>query len=110
MFFQTGGTFTGTPDINTIYYTSNEVIYLPEDSPASVIIYNGNEIASLEAGQSAIFPEGKKATGDVTISFGSKGSITYKGVTTEVEKGKTARLLFKDKKFGSDVIIALEKN
>ena len=26
MFAETGGTFTGTPEINTIYYTSNEVV------------------------------------------------------------------------------------
>lgn len=26
MFYQTGGTFTGTPEINTTYYTSNEII------------------------------------------------------------------------------------
>jgi len=26
MFAETGGTFTGTPGINTIYYTSNEVV------------------------------------------------------------------------------------
>ena len=26
MFSSTGGTFTGTPDINTVYYTSNEII------------------------------------------------------------------------------------
>lgn len=26
MFVGTGGTFTGTPEINTIYYTTNEVV------------------------------------------------------------------------------------
>lgn len=52
MFHQTGGTFTGTPEINTIYYTSNEIVYI-EDFTKTIIVYNGNEIASLEAGQIA---------------------------------------------------------
>ena len=100
MFYPTGGSFSGTPVINTIYYISNGETAIP-----TVITYNGNEIAILEEGQSAIFPEGKKATGDVSIVFGSNGSITYKGVTTEVEKGKTAHLLVSGKKFATDVVI-----
>lgn len=89
------------------WLTANATLVEEEPDPSKTIItYNGNEIASLEEGQSAIFPEGKKATDDVTITFGANGSITYKGVTTEVEKGKTARLLFKGKKFATDIVVS----
>jgi hypothetical protein len=46
MFTNTGGTFTGTPEINTTYYISNEGI-------PTIIIYSGSVIASLKAGQTA---------------------------------------------------------
>lgn len=101
----------GSATATDIYFKGTEPVPIEEepDTAKTLITYNGNEIATLEAGQTAIFPEGKKATDEVTITFGANGSITYKGVTTEVEKGKTARLLFKGKKFGSDVVIALEE-
>ncbi len=103
--------FTGGTDVtNTtlIAWLEANATLVEEEPEASktTITYNGNEIASLEAGQTAIFPEGKKATGDVSIVFASNGSITYKGVTTEVEKGKTANLFCNGKKFGSDVVIS----
>ena len=58
MFKYTSGTFTGTPSANTTYYTSNKVIYAEEEEPeepttATVITYNGETIATLEAGQKA---------------------------------------------------------
>jgi hypothetical protein len=80
------------------------------ETTPTTITYNGTELASLEEGQTANFDcNGKKAVGAVSILFGSKGSITYKGVTTEIEKGKTANLLCSGKKFGSDVVVAVEK-
>lgn len=98
-------------DVSAGFYTWFAANAVQEgNTPKTTITYNESEIASLEAGQTAIFPEGKKATDDVSITFGANGSITYKGVTTEVEKGKTARLLFKGKKLATDVVIALEKN
>lgn len=75
----------------------------------TTITYNGTELASLEEGQTATFScEGTKAKTNVSILFGSKGSITYKGVITEIEAGKTANLLCADKKFGTDVVVAVE--
>lgn len=79
------------------------------EATPTTITYNGTELASLEEGQTATFPQGVKAKTDVSIVFGSKGSITYKGVTTEIEKGKTANLLCAGKKFATDVVVAVEK-
>ena len=87
-------------------YTPEGIFADEENTTKTIITYNGNQIASLDEGQSAIFPKGKKATDDVIITFSAKGSITYKGMITEVEKGKMARLLFKGKKFGSDIVVS----
>lgn len=83
---------------------------LPDPTPTDTvtITYNGTTLAELEAGQTATFPQGVKAKTDVSIAFGSKGSITYKGVTTAIEAGKTANLLCSGKKFGTDVVVSVE--
>lgn len=105
--------FGGTPQEISAefeeYFVANatsvdgEIITTPTHTTIS---YNGIELASLEEGQTANFDcNGKKAVGAVSILFGSKGSITYKGVTTEIEAGKTANLKCAGKKFGSDVVI-----
>lgn len=85
------------------------VILTSEASAASTTItYNGNEIASLEAGKTATLAcAGKKAVTDIVVAFGSGGSITYDGTTTDVEAGKTANLLCSGKKFATDVVVAV---
>lgn len=94
-----------------IFYNTLTACAKPYVEPTTTTItYNGNTLAELEEGQTANFDcNGKKAAGNVSILFGSKGSITYKGVTTEIEKGKTANLLCAGKKFATDVVVAVEK-
>jgi hypothetical protein len=56
MFANTGGTFTGTPTINVIYYTSNKIAStdMPEEgTPIISVTYDNETIATLEAGQEA---------------------------------------------------------
>ena len=78
-------------------------------APTVIITYNNTEITSLTEGQTATVPAGKKATSDISIVFGAKGSIIYNGQTTEVEAGKTATLVCAGKKFVTDVVVAVEK-
>ena len=96
-------------DIPTLlrnYLTANATQII-ETTPTT-ITYNGTELASLEEGQTANFDcEGTRAKTNVSILFGSKGSITYKGVTTEIEAGKTATLLCAGKKFATEVVVAI---
>lgn len=81
---------------------------VPQESGATVV-YNSEEIARLEAGQTATLScSGKKMTSNVIVSFGSAGSITYNELITEVEAGKTATLQCAGKKMTSDVYIAVQ--
>jgi hypothetical protein len=109
-----GGTFileiTGGADATNatlIAWTEANATQIIEVLPTT-ITYNGNTLAELEEGQTAVFPQDVKAKTNVAIAFGSKGSITYNGVTTEIEKGKTATLLCAGKKFATDVVVAVE--
>lgn len=86
-------------------FTSAAEPYTEPVLPPATITYNGNVLAELEEGQTAVFPQGVKAKTDVAIVFGAKGSITYNGNTVEVEKGKTANLLCGGKKFATEVVI-----
>lgn len=73
------------------------------------IAYNGNEIASLESGQTATMScSGKKMKTDIVVAFGSAGTITYNGMETAVEAGKTATLQCAEKKMTSDVFVIVK--
>jgi hypothetical protein len=72
MFYDTGGTFTGTPEINTTYYTSNEVVYADEpETPKTTIIYNGIETAFASGKTATLKCEGKKMITDVVVAVES---------------------------------------
>lgn len=103
----TGGEDATNADFITWLEANAEQIIEPTSTPTT-ITYNGATLAELEAGQTATFPQGVKAKTDVSIAFGSKGSITYNGKTTEIEAGKTANLLCGGKKFGTDVVVSVE--
>lgn len=94
-----GGDFV----IETVQPTST----LPASTPTT-ITYNGNEIASLEAGQTATLPcNGEIMTSDVVIAFGANGTITYNGTETAVSAGHTATLSCEGKKMSGDVVVAV---
>lgn len=84
---------------------ANAKLVEAETSPTT-ITYNGTEIASLEEGQTATLScAGKKMAGNVVVSFGGAGGITYNGSTTELEAGKTATLQCSGKKMATDVVV-----
>ena len=61
MFYNTGGTFTGTPTINKTYYLA------PPSSPI-FITYKGQELANFESGSKTLKCGGKYMEGDVIIA------------------------------------------
>lgn len=76
MFANTSGTFTGNPNINTTYYTANEVVYYnPEATePTASITYNNETIATLEAGQTATIKAAEyEFDHDLVFKVGSGG-------------------------------------
>ena len=63
-------------------------------------------VITIASGQTAtLHTTDEKLTEDISIVFGSKGSITYKGNTVEVEAGKTATLLCSGKMFTTDIVV-----
>lgn len=73
---------------------------------ATEIKYNGGTIASLSAGQTATLDcGGKKMLTDISVSFGTAGTITYNSKETEVQAGQTATLVCSGKKAVTDIVI-----
>ena len=110
----TGGVDATNPALISWLEANGELQGAEEPEPEAptntvTIEYNDTEVASITEGQSATVPAGKRATSDVSIVFGVKGSIIYNGQTTEIEAGKTATLLCGGKKFVTDVVVAVEK-
>lgn len=67
MFFKTGGTFTGTPQINTTYYIIGEAV---DNKPITTVSHNGKVIAEANAGQTVTLKcAGMKMAGDVVVEL-----------------------------------------
>ena len=78
------------------------------EATPTTIIYNGNEIASLETGQTATLScAEKKMLGDIVIAFGSDGAITYNGTVTNISAGQTATLTCSGKVAKTDIVITV---
>lgn len=77
----------------------------PETAPTS-IKYKNIEIASIETGQSVTLVCNEKfMSGDVVITFGEEGYITYKGIETKGSNGQVATLTCDGKIMRSDVAV-----
>ena len=63
MFYSTGGTFTGTPDINTTYYLSSENMVVRETEVATLREYVGSMIEGLATQE---YVDGKVPDGGTT--------------------------------------------
>lgn len=99
MFVSTGGTFTGTPEINVTYYTSNEIVRAyspdePEDTPSGITIsYNDTVIATVQPGETATLEcAGMKMEGNIVVeapeaSGGGGVEIPLRTVTYAVGEG-----------------------
>lgn len=106
MFADTGGTFTGTPEINTTYYTSNKVIYADEATP-TIITYNGEEIASFEAGQTAtIKTANTEIEHDIVITPTFPINIAYGDIIATADEGQTATIKTANTEADFDIVVS----
>lgn len=107
-------TFTGGTDVtNTklIDWLSKYGELQTAETTDIQIAYNGQRIATLAEGQTGVIMcGGKIAATDISIVFGSDGKITYNGVGTLVQAGKTATLVCANKKMASDVVVSVTAN
>jgi len=84
-----------------------EFIGEPTPKDPTSVLYNGDFIALLATGETAVLNcAGKKMATDVVIGFGTDaGNITYNGTTTRAEAGQTATLHCADKVMETDVVV-----
>ena len=102
----TGGTDVTNPDVIAWIVANTVRPWIPEKS---TILYDNVEIAGLEVEQLATLScKGKKAKTDITINFVDNGTITYNGITTEVERDKIASLDCNGKIMKSDVLVSIK--
>ena len=74
------------------------------------ISYNGEVIASIEAGQTATLEcSEKRAIGSIEVAFGSTGNISYNTNETNINTGQRATLDCAGKKMLTNVIIYTNK-
>lgn len=67
---------------------------------AGEILYNGETLTSIyEESTTILCCSGKKAVGDITVSFLSAGSIIYNGKKTTIEAGNVAIMKCKEKSY-----------
>lgn len=95
---------------NTIYIIRTDSITLMsvDNAGGAKITYDGEEIASIEGGQTAILSCAlKKAKTDIVIAFEGDGTITYYGTETAVSQGQTVTLSCEGKKMSGNVVVVV---
>ena len=85
----------------------NEFIGEPTQNAPTSVLYNGDFIALLATGETAVLNcAGKKMATDVVVIFDTgAGSITYNGTTTRAEAGQTATLHCAGKVMETDAVV-----
>ena len=101
MFDNTGGTFRGTPSINTTYYLYEECEYTLITYDGVTVEMDGELPATLEC-------EGKKARTDIVITPAFPIKIAYGGIVHTADEGTPATLVCSGKKMRADVVITAE--
>lgn len=101
MFDNTGGTFSGTPSINTTYY-------LYEEYECTLITYDGVTVEMDGDLPATLECEGKKARTDIVIIPAFPIKIAYGGIVHTADEGTPATLVCSGKKMRADVVITAE--
>jgi hypothetical protein len=99
MFDNTGGTFSGTPEINKTYYIG------AGKSLKTLIAYNGATVEMAEGQTATLICAGKKMKTDVVIIPAFSVDFTYGDMKNTAEPGDTATLKCAGKKMATDVVI-----
>lgn len=94
----TGGTFSGTPSINTTYY-------LYEESEYTLITYDGVTVEMDGELPATLECEGKKARTDIVIIPAFPVKIAYGNIVHTADEGAPATLVCSGKKMRADVVI-----
>ena len=98
MFDNTGGTFSGTPSINTTYY-------LYEESEYTLITYDGVTVEMDGELPATLECEGKKARTDIVVIPAFPVKIAYGNIVHTADEGTPATLVCSGKKMRADVVI-----
>ena len=99
MFDNTGGTFSGTPEINKTYYIG------AGKSLKTLITYNGTTVEMADGQTATLICAGKKMKTDVVIIPAFAVDFTYGDIKNTAEPGDTATLKCAGKKMATDVVI-----
>lgn len=104
MFANTGGTFTGTPSINTTYY-----LYGTLPTTPTTITYKGQQLTEFDSGIKTLKCDGKYMEDDIVV-YREKGTatISYNGATIATVTDGTKTLKCAGKLMAGDVIIENE--
>lgn len=103
MFTNTGGTFTGTPTINTTYYLE------AQSSPIS-IAYKGQELVNFETGSKTLKCGDKYMEGDVVITReigGNDVAVLYNSATILTFQNGTKTLKCAGKCMATDLVVQI---
>jgi hypothetical protein len=110
MFAKTGGTFTGTPALNTTYYTSNRIVVAEEKPTATTIAYNGETIASFEMGHKATIKTAEcEVEHDIVVTPAFPINITYNDITTIAEAEQVATVKTANTEAEYDIIVSAKE-
>lgn len=105
MFRNTGGTFTGNPEINKTYYLFGTA------ASKIIINYNNEKIAEFDEGIKTLKCNDKKTKSDVVIAIEDGGtsnvSVTYNNSEIANFSSGTKTLKCSGKKMKSDVVISI---